>query len=145
MAIPGWYPDPCGDYHHRYWDGTRWTDDVATNGHQLRDPIGDGAVPTQEQLLWTHELNQLSTHRVWINDGVFRGRATEFALWQVAEVDVTVNAGQHALGTGRIAFRIAFPGYVGRTHYVMSGVPSPHEVGGLAHKWANRNRRAVSG
>jgi hypothetical protein len=26
---PGWHPDPGGRHEHRYWDGSRWTDDVA--------------------------------------------------------------------------------------------------------------------
>ena len=25
---PGWYPDPYSPYSHRYWDGSRWTDQV---------------------------------------------------------------------------------------------------------------------
>jgi uncharacterized membrane protein YhaH (DUF805 family) len=31
--IPGsWHPDPSGRHHYRWWDGTRWTTHVATNG-----------------------------------------------------------------------------------------------------------------
>jgi Protein of unknown function (DUF2510) len=26
---PGWYPDPSGAPHQRYWDGARWTDHIA--------------------------------------------------------------------------------------------------------------------
>jgi predicted Co/Zn/Cd cation transporter (cation efflux family) len=37
---PGWYPDPSGLGRQRYWDGTRWTD-------QLHDPVTGayGALP----------------------------------------------------------------------------------------------------
>jgi hypothetical protein len=27
-AAPGWYQDPTGHHHTRYWDGRRWTDRV---------------------------------------------------------------------------------------------------------------------
>jgi Protein of unknown function (DUF2510) len=28
----GWFPDPVGRHHYRYWDGTRWTEHVADEG-----------------------------------------------------------------------------------------------------------------
>jgi uncharacterized protein YxjI len=28
----GWYPDPAGRFHHRWWDGAQWTEHVSTNG-----------------------------------------------------------------------------------------------------------------
>jgi uncharacterized protein YxjI len=34
-----WYPDPMGRHQLRYWDGTRWTDDVSTDGRQGVDPL----------------------------------------------------------------------------------------------------------
>ena len=38
-----WYPDPSGRFQHRYWDGTSWTEHVATNGEQTTDPVGGPA------------------------------------------------------------------------------------------------------
>jgi hypothetical protein len=35
-----WYPDPSGTHQLRYWDGTRWTPQVADNGQQSVDPLG---------------------------------------------------------------------------------------------------------
>lgn len=29
---PGWLPDPTGRHEYRYWDGSRWTDDVSDQG-----------------------------------------------------------------------------------------------------------------
>ena len=29
MTAPGWYPDPSGAPHQRYWDGTQWTEHTA--------------------------------------------------------------------------------------------------------------------
>jgi uncharacterized protein YxjI len=34
----GWYPDPSGRHEHRYWDGTRWTEHVASHGRPGTDP-----------------------------------------------------------------------------------------------------------
>lgn len=39
MASPGWYADPAGRFPHRYWDGTRWTDYVASPAGQSVDPL----------------------------------------------------------------------------------------------------------
>ena len=42
MATPpaGWHPDPYGRYEARYWDGTRWTEQVASQGRPTVDPLG---------------------------------------------------------------------------------------------------------
>jgi hypothetical protein len=34
----GWYPDPSNRFELRYWDGTQWTEHVATGGRQDKDP-----------------------------------------------------------------------------------------------------------
>jgi Protein of unknown function (DUF2510) len=35
---PVWAADPYRRHQYRYWDGTRWTDYVADNGQESRDP-----------------------------------------------------------------------------------------------------------
>lgn len=141
MSVPGWYPDPIGDYEHRYWDGEAWTERTVSFGMEFVDPADPRAtVPEQEHGLWSHGPNALSTHRAWVEDGFVRGRVKEIALWMVEDVEVTINSGQSLAGTGRVALRVAFPGYTGRTHWVMKGVPDPRQVAALARKWANRNR-----
>ncbi len=41
-----WYPDPGGKHEQRYWDGSRWTEHVASHGTQSVDPLADsGHVP----------------------------------------------------------------------------------------------------
>lgn len=42
-----WYADPSGRYEHRYWDGHRWTEHVASNGKRERDPSGGGPAVTE--------------------------------------------------------------------------------------------------
>jgi len=43
---PGWLPDPAGRHQYRYWDGARWTDDVADGGVAATDPLPPGGDPT---------------------------------------------------------------------------------------------------
>ena len=40
----GWYNDPHGRFQQRHWDGTAWTEHVATNGVQQVDPMGASTV-----------------------------------------------------------------------------------------------------
>jgi hypothetical protein len=41
-----WYADPTGRHTHRYWDGVRWTPQVADDGRTSEDPLGaPGAGP----------------------------------------------------------------------------------------------------
>jgi uncharacterized protein YxjI len=46
-AQAGWYPDPTGTFHHRWWDGQKWTDAVASNGQQSTSPMQAGPGPVQ--------------------------------------------------------------------------------------------------
>jgi uncharacterized protein YxjI len=44
---PGWFPDPFGRHEIRWWDGTRWTEHVASHGRQGVDPpTGGNQIPT---------------------------------------------------------------------------------------------------
>ena len=36
---PGWKADPTGRHQFRYWAGSQWTENVADNGEQSRDPV----------------------------------------------------------------------------------------------------------
>jgi Protein of unknown function (DUF2510) len=38
---PEWAADPTGRHQWRYWDGSSWTDVVADNDKESRDPLGD--------------------------------------------------------------------------------------------------------
>jgi uncharacterized protein YxjI len=42
---PDWYPDPSGRHEHRYWDGSKWTEHVASHGRQSVDPDVTAAPP----------------------------------------------------------------------------------------------------
>lgn len=41
----GWNPDPFRRFQHRYWDGARWTEHVASGGRQWIDPPVEHAPP----------------------------------------------------------------------------------------------------
>lgn len=67
-----WYPDPLERFDYRYWDGTRWTEHVSTDGSQELDPLeqtaadeadaavhgtaaaaeGPGPVPAENEEVW---------------------------------------------------------------------------------------------
>lgn len=34
-----WRSDPTGRYELRYWDGSAWTDSVASSGRRFNDPV----------------------------------------------------------------------------------------------------------
>ncbi len=38
---PGWYGDPSGRFHHRWWNGYEWTSEVSLDGHHLIDTNPD--------------------------------------------------------------------------------------------------------
>lgn len=38
VAPAKWYPDPSGRYEYRYWDGSKWTDNVSRAGVTYKDP-----------------------------------------------------------------------------------------------------------
>ena len=42
LPPPAWATDPTGRHQLRYWDGKAWTDYVADNGQESRDPMAVG-------------------------------------------------------------------------------------------------------
>jgi hypothetical protein len=46
---PGWQPDPTGRHEYRYWDGTKWSDDVSDGGVTANDPAAGAPDATQAQ------------------------------------------------------------------------------------------------
>lgn len=45
----GWHPDPFRRFQYRYWDGTRWTEHVASSGRQAIDLPVELAPPVANQ------------------------------------------------------------------------------------------------
>lgn len=43
--LPHWYPDPTNRYEMRYWDGSRWTDHVASAGVTAVDALVTESIP----------------------------------------------------------------------------------------------------
>jgi hypothetical protein len=52
-AQQGWKPDPTGRHAFRWWDGSRWTDDVGADGVNSKDPYDGPGADDQDP----HELS----------------------------------------------------------------------------------------
>src|SRR6476469_2852241 len=62
-SAPDWHPDPTGRHELRYWDGSHWTDHVASGGVQARDHMDAGAATTAAEasvsdVAWRHSADQ---------------------------------------------------------------------------------------
>ncbi len=66
-APSGWHPDPFGRHEYRWWDGTRWTEQVASHGRQGVDPAVAGPGPGVPQV--NHSAEQIQ-HQVQARAGV---------------------------------------------------------------------------
>ena len=63
-----WYPDPFGRHERRYWDGSKWTDHVASRGRQEVDPPVDAppvAVSPQIPADWYPDPYGRHERRYW--------------------------------------------------------------------------------
>jgi len=129
-----WYPDPSGDWQVRYWDGSVWTQHVQTGQFQAVAPLEAPTLPATETLLWQNGEDHLTTHRAVLRDTFAGSQLVTVMLWTVARVEVRAK-------TSEVALVVAYRGYGGRTHWLFKNVPDPDQVGALAWKWANRNRR----
>ncbi len=38
-SMPAWHADPTARHHHRYWDGSQWTEHVSDHGTAGTDPV----------------------------------------------------------------------------------------------------------
>jgi uncharacterized protein YxjI len=73
---PNWYPDPWGRHEHRYFDGTNWTEHVASHGRASIDPPGgDGHIPTVHRKT---EKVQRDVSRAGIEAGEAQGGGSLF-------------------------------------------------------------------
>jgi uncharacterized protein YxjI len=77
MTTPqaGWYPDPTGTFHHRWWDGQKWTDNVASNGQQSVSPLQAGDAPVQAS---TPQQLARQAERAGLTPGEAAGGGTVF-------------------------------------------------------------------
>ena len=139
-ALPGWYPDPAGDYEQRWYDGAAWTDRVVTGSFVTDDPMTDaGPLPAEEAVLWHSGGDMLTTHRLILASTAPNRPPEQFEVWMVAGARA-----RHG-GVGDVEVTIAYPGYGGRATWVLRSVADPPAVAALVHKQANRARRAVTG
>jgi uncharacterized protein YxjI len=71
-----WYPDPSGRHELRYWDGSQWTEHVASHGRQSTDPpVGQPRVPTVNR---STEKVQRDVAKAGVEAGRHQGGGTVF-------------------------------------------------------------------
>jgi hypothetical protein len=92
----GWFTDPFGRHHHRYWDGVRWTEHIASGGVQGVD----APVPSPPPLLPVPAVIEDTR----VVSAVERSRVNKSVQRQVGKFDVTDSpqAGGGTLFTERI-------------------------------------------
>ncbi|QYJ02720.1 DUF2510 domain-containing protein [Nocardioides panacisoli] len=134
--VPGWYPDPTGDFRERWWDGAAWSTTVRTGHHQTEAGFEDVPVPANESELWRGGRQVLTTHAAYLPDG---RQVVTVPWWAVA--DVTVRGGWGA--TGAVVLRINYPGYTDRAERPITGCPDPHALAATCFTWSRRHRRAA--
>ena len=140
--VPGWYPDPDGDWELRFWDGQAWTENVRTGAFAATAPLEPPVVPTTEHHVWGDGRHLLTTHR-WFPKENPGSSPAEIPLWSVASVEVRITGGASLAGVGTVVAVVAYPGYTDRRHWVAPRVADVHRVAAITRLWANRNRRAA--
>ena len=135
--VPGWYPDPHGDWESRYWDGQVWTEHVRTGQFAATAPAEPPVVPDTEQQVWADGQHVLTTHR-WFPREHAKQPPAEIPLWAVAGTEVRTPSGA---GVGTVVAVVDYPGYTDRRHWVAPNVVDAHRVAAFVRLWANRNRR----
>lgn len=107
---PDWYPDPADDKRLRYWDGYRWTSEVAVGGRRTTDPMRTPYVDTDFAAGFVVRMVRLGVFAVllalfaaamwfaWLGwdheyydvDGVAQG---PYRAWQVIGCGLAIAAG----------------------------------------------------
>jgi hypothetical protein len=66
-ALPGWYPDPSGQFQARYWDGLAWTDRVVVAGQEYVDRPVPPPQPVSEE-----DRARIDIVRAYLDDALQR-------------------------------------------------------------------------
>ena len=73
---PNWYPDPMGRHEYRWFDGSDWSDQVASHGRQSVDPVQAPAhIPTSDV---DSERFEKNLARAGVQKGATQGGGTLF-------------------------------------------------------------------
>lgn len=123
----GWYPDPMGRFEFRYFNGTAWTADVATDGARQIDQLGTAPTPVAPPP---------SSAGPGIAAGGFAPTAPTNGLSTAAMVLGIVGV---ALGLLMVLFWVAIPlgilalvlGLVARRRARASGIGRPQALAGV--------------
>lgn len=75
---PGWYADPMGRHQYRWYDGTQWTDTVASGGTQSTDPLHTEPPTTVAGDFSPEQVTRQVTHQAGIASTAGSGGGTLF-------------------------------------------------------------------
>lgn len=137
---PGWYTDPVDDFELRWFDGARWTSEVATGpwtGRWDLPVATEPLVPPHEVVVWSDGTQTISSHRLVLREPL-RAGPVMLPVWSVR---ATRCRAPHRV-RGDVELTIAYPGYTGRTTWLVRDVLDAPRVGALTRMWASRNRRS---
>jgi len=126
---PGWYADPSSLWDLRWFDGTAWSDQVATGGCQSTDayPPAVEAPANPATVLWystgQSEREPVRLDLTWQTvDFVPLRRQHETRRLPLAFLAGVIVESSAADGSGSLRLFVRGPGYVGPSTFLVRGV-----------------------
>ncbi|GAA4816865.1 hypothetical protein ACFQ0K_08395 [Nocardioides caeni] len=103
-------------------------------------PCEPTPIPEVEEVVWSDQRHQLTTHAAWVLEGRAR---IPVPWWSVADVAVRVGMGRSLAGTGDVVLIVDYPGYTDRRERRLNGVPDADGLAALCFAWSRRHRKAA--
>jgi Protein of unknown function (DUF2510) len=100
----GWYPDPAGQGHPRFWDGTQWAERVNSDVDSPSDPLT--RAEGRRRAAAAHPA------RGWLHD-LAVGYTSSLAVWIGAYQLVRLSSLGLLLRSQRVALLVALLGLIG--------------------------------
>lgn len=116
-----WRPDPGGQYDYRWWDGQKWTDQVATGGQTSTAPLPENAQAPAQASLSHAEKGHAASPQAQVNafhgisgdlvDGRFSEKENKDIANQNAQM-LRIRVRPHEPFVGRQGAMVAYQGKV---------------------------------
>ncbi len=169
MTNAAWKPDPWHHHQLRYHDGTAWTEHVADNQVQARDPVigeppetsaGTSMQPSSKTVLWEGQKASLgsvatagkvvtakyriTTDALIFEAGLVSTKEEVIPLWAVMDVDLRQSMTQKPRNVGDLHVRLDPAGAkYGQTVVLLESIKDPRAVRDLIARQANIMRTAM--
>ena len=136
MTTPAaWYPDPSTLWELRWWDGTAWSDQVATGACRSVEayPLRQQPPADPRTLLWTAAANNgnepVRLELTWAAlNFIPERRVHESRAWPLQFIAAVTLDAAGPDGTGDLRLTLQGSGYVGPSTFVFSGMAQAHYV-----------------